>query len=350
MNLSKEKEKPLISFLVTAYNLPADMLRACLESILAVGLPARQRQIILVDDGSDPPAVQHLAPLLSDSSDGSDIIYIRQSNQGLSVARNTALQNATGEYIQFVDGDDLLQPNAYRHCLKIVEERHPDILLFGRERTATASPKSLPPSPSQGRGEQSNSAFASPLPWEGDGGRLYMLHHNLRAAAWGYIFRRAILGELRFTPQLLHEDEEFTPLLFLRADTVLETTCKAYIYRERQQSITTTTTQGNIDKRLADMEHIIRKLHQQADRMPKADRDALNRRVAQLSMAYLYTTAKLTQSASRLNKATQTLKKLGLFPLPAKGYTRKYTMFRQLTRTAAGRRLLILITKHHSEP
>ena len=96
MNFTDKTGKKLISFLVTAYNLPDDMLRACLESILAVDIPAEQREIILVDDGSDRSPVEHLGPLLS------DIIYIRQSNQGLSVARNTALQNATGQYIQFV--------------------------------------------------------------------------------------------------------------------------------------------------------------------------------------------------------------------------------------------------------
>lgn len=330
MNLSNKTEKPLISFLVIAYNLPEDMLRECLESILAVGIPAEQREIILVDDGSDRSPVEHLGSLLS------HIVYIRQHNQGLSVARNTALQNANGEYIQFVDGDDLLQPKAYRNCLKVVEEQHPDILLFGRTRREAKE------------GETSSSP--SDLGWEvapPESGNHYMLHHNLRAAAWGYVFRRAILGELRFTPQLLHEDEEFTPLLFLRADTVIETTCKAYNYRVRQQSITTTMTQENIDKRLADMERIIGKLHYLADRMPKADRDALNRRVAQFTMAYLFMTAKLTQSASRLNKATQSLEKLGLFPLPAKNYTKKYAYFRQLTRTAAGRRLLIFISKYH---
>ena len=327
MNFTDKTGKKLISFLVTAYNLPDDMLRACLESILAVDIPAEQREIILVDDGSDRSPVEHLGPLLS------DIIYIRQSNQGLSVARNTALQNATGQYIQFVDGDDLLQSKAYGHCLKVVEEQHPDILLFGRTRGV--------------KDDEASGEVWEETPQES--GNHYMLHHNLRAAAWGYVFRRAILGELRFTPQLLHEDEEFTPLLFLRADTVIEPTCKPYIYRVRQQSITTTMTQENIDKRLADMERIIGKLHYLADRMPKADRDALNRRVAQFSMAYLYVTAKLTQSASRLNKATQTLEKLGLFPLPAKAYTKKYAYFRQLTRTAAGRRLLILISKYHSE-
>ncbi len=327
MKLSIKTEKPLISFLVTAYNLPVEMLRQCLESILAINLSADQREIILVDDGSDESPVDALGSLLQ------GIIYIRQRNQGLSVARNTALQIAQGEYIQFVDGDDYLIPEAYNHCIDIIRQQHPDILIIGRTRKDPKASPSHHPSP--------NLPSAS--------GASYLLHHNLRAAAWGYLFRRNILGELRFTPNLLHEDEEFTPLLFLRAESVTETSCQPYLYRQRDQSITNDEDTNHTDQRLSDMEGIIKRLHIMADRMPKTDRDALNRRVAQLTMVWLYETARLTGSQSRLSQAIQRLKAYGLFPLPAKSYNRKYNYFRQLTRTKIGQQMLILIARHHKE-
>ena len=324
MNLSNKKEKPLISFLVTAYNLPVEMLRQCLESISAVDLSADQREVILVDDGSDESPVNALGSLLQ------GIIYIRQRNQGLSVARNTALQIARGEYIQFVDGDDYLIPDAYNHCLGIINQQYPDILIFGRKR-------------------DEKTPQAKTIDHAACTGNHYLLHHNLRAAAWGYIFHRNILGELRFTPNMLHEDEEFTPLLFLRAESVIETSCQPYLYRQRDQSITTDEDKAHTERRLSDMEDIISRLHTMADRMPKADRDALNRRVAQLSMACLYETARLTGSQSRLSQAIRRLKALGLFPLPAKNYNKKYSYFRMLTRTKIGQQMLILIARHHKE-
>ena len=68
---------PLISFIITYYNLPVEMLRECIESILQLSIPSEEREIILIDDGSD------MSPLneLIDYRD--QMIYLRQYNQGL---------------------------------------------------------------------------------------------------------------------------------------------------------------------------------------------------------------------------------------------------------------------------
>ena len=105
---------PLITFIITAYNLPPDMLKTCVESIERLSLAMKEHEIILVDDGSDIPAIDNLP----DHAD--HITYIRQAHQGLSAARNMGLRCATGQYIQFVDGDDYLIQAPYGHCLDIV--------------------------------------------------------------------------------------------------------------------------------------------------------------------------------------------------------------------------------------
>ena len=122
---------PLVSFIVTTYNLPTDMLAECLRSILSMSLSKEEREIILIDDGSD------LSPLddLLDMRD--DIIYLRQANRGLSVARNVGITLATGRYIQFVDGDDYLIRAPYEHCLDIVRYHDPDIVTFQPSEEAT---------------------------------------------------------------------------------------------------------------------------------------------------------------------------------------------------------------------
>ena len=53
-------EKPLISFILTYYNLPVEMLIECIESILALSLQADEREIIVVDDGSKIRCVNEL--------------------------------------------------------------------------------------------------------------------------------------------------------------------------------------------------------------------------------------------------------------------------------------------------
>ena len=47
------KKTPLISFIITYYNEPVNMLKACIESVLALSLTDEEREIIVIDDGSN---------------------------------------------------------------------------------------------------------------------------------------------------------------------------------------------------------------------------------------------------------------------------------------------------------
>jgi hypothetical protein len=169
-----------------------------------------------------------------------------------------------------------------------------------------------------------------------------MHSYNLHATACGYIFRRSILHTLRFTPGILHEDEEFTPQLLLRAERVFSTKAKAYYYRQRSQSIMHNNNRRHQLKRLHDTRDIIFRLQYLASTLPEADRVALNRRIAQLSMDYLYNTILLTHSSKHLDIAIQDLRSKGLFPLPDKDYTKKYMLFRKAINSRLGRRMLLL--------
>ena len=309
--------KPLISFILTYYNLPVDMLCMCIDSILALSLQGDERQIIVVDDGSDKSPVNALMGY------GDDITYIRQRNQGLSQARNTGIQMATGNYLQFVDADDCLLKDAYEHCLKIAKTRNPEMVVFDFTTTAgkTNDFKDLP----------------------SQSGSHYMRHHNIHGTACGYLFKRSVLGDLRFTAGIYHEDEEFTPLLMLRAENIIVTTALAYLYQQRSGSITHHKSTQNQQKRLSDLKGIIQRLHNTADRMPVDDKTALQRRVAQLTMDYIYQVVYQTRSRQQLETEISNLTRSGLFPLPDVAYTSKYIWFRRLSNTSAGRALLMRI-------
>ncbi len=308
---------PLISFIIAAYNLPADMLQLCLSHILQLNLSREEREIILIDDGSD------VSPL-NDLYDIRDkIIYLRQRNQGLSVARNTGMHLAHGRYIQFVDGDDYLITSPYQQCIDILRQHQPDMVLFDTSDD-----------------HQKDTAFTFEAPVSGSS---YMHNHNLKARAWGYIFRRSLVHNLRFTPGILHEDEEFTPQLMLRAERVIATNAKAYYYRRRPHSIMHENNKQHNLRRLADTERVIYHLHDVAENLPEADRVALRRRVAQLSMDYLYNTILLTRSSHHLEEAISRMRKRGLFPLPDRNYTRKYQLFSRVVNMRLGRYLLLLV-------
>lgn len=307
-------QKPLVSFIITCYNIPIDMLKKCIESILALSLTESEREIILIDDGSFESPLNGLSDCLK------HVLYVRQENSGLSSARNTGIRISTGEYVQFIDGDDALIETPYNHCLDIVRFQHPDIVLFGLS--------------------DSNDYVNEPKTEEIVSGIEYMRHNNLNASACGYVFRKTVMGNLRFTPGIIHEDEEFTPQLMLRAERVLKTNVKAYYYRKRSNSITGNKGIRQIIKRLNDKESIIFKLQTMAATMPDADRLALNRRVHQVTMDYIYDVISQTRSEHYTERRINRLKRKGLFPLPDNDYTKKYKLFRIMSKNKLMRKLL----------
>lgn len=311
-----KEEKPLVSFIITYYNLPVQMLQECIDSILALSLRPFEREIIVIDDGSDVSPINDLIKYEN------DIIYVRQKNGGLSMARNKGIDVATGTYIQFVDADDRLITAPYEQCLDIVRyQQDTDMVMF--DFSTDLIVESLP---------------ESVLPVSGSA---YMRNNNIHGTAWGYIFRKAMLGELRFTPGIYHEDEEFTPQLLLRAENVYPTHFKAYYYYQREGSITTSKDEQDSQKRMDDREGVLFRLHDLCDKLPHQDRIALERRIAQLTMDYLYHIILETRSAATLEQRLQHLHDQGLFPLPDQDYTSKYTWFRRLINTSWGRTLLL---------
>ena len=90
---------------------------------------------------------------------------------------------------------------------------------------------------------------------------------------------------------------------------------------------------------------VLLKLQQKLDVIPIVERQALSRRIAQLTMDYLYNNIRMKHSLIALNKAIAELKQHGLSPLPDKDYTKKYTLFRKMISTFVGRTALLLFIK-----
>lgn len=309
-------EAPLISFIIAFYNLPAELLTRCIDSILALSLRKHEREIIVIDDGSSVSPLPHL----TDYQD--QIIYLHQHNQGLSNARNSGIRIATGKYIQFVDADDQLLPTPYEHCLDLLRRAKSDMVLFDFTNHPTQQDRAYSDMPMMSGSE-------------------LMRNHNIQGSAWGYLFRKDTLGQLRFTPGIFHEDEEFTPLLLLRADTVVKTNAKAYLYNQRSNSIMNQQDVRHCLRRLNDSKDILKRLNRTADTLPQESKQALLRRVHQLTMDYIYNIIMLVHSRHYLNRQLKELTQMGLYPLPKRDYTRKYTWFRHLANNKLGLSMLV---------
>lgn len=312
-----------ISFIIPYFNEEVGMLTECIESILALSLAPEEREIIVVDDGSS------LSPINELLGYGDSVIYVRKPNGGLSSARNMGLDLATGEYIQFVDADDYLISSVYDRCITLVRQENPEMVMFDFTRK---------PLPRAGAGSvpARKSTTIGPIT-----GACYMRHHNLRGCAWGYLFKCDLLHDLRFTKGLIHEDEEFTPQLVLRCESLYILNDKAYFYRERKDSITGKNDKEWGTRRLNDLESVITKLYYKAGTLPMAERLAMQRRVDQLTMDYLYNIMRLTRSADALKERIERLEKLGQFPLPRRNYTAKYSIFTAMVNSRLGRRVLL---------
>ena len=313
---SRQGTQPLVTFIITYYNLPVPMLCECINSILALSLSASEREIIVIDDGSD------VSPMNGLMQYGDDIIYVRQKNSGLSMARNKGIDMARGTFLQFVDADDHLIQAPYEHCLDIIRyKKDIDMVMFDFTSTKKTQ-KSF-----------NDSEVIS--------GTTYMYSHNIHATACGYLFRKVTLSELRFTPGIWHEDEEFTPQLLIRAEHVCITDAKAYFYYKRKDSITTHKDEESKAKRFDDIRGVLDRLQYLCDRVPQADRIALQRRVAQLTMDYIYQIIIQQRSKQALNDCISDLSSKGLFPLPDRDYSQKYKWFRKMTNTSLGRTILL---------
>lgn len=100
-------------------------LKACLDSI--INQTYKNLEIICVDDGSTDGSLKILEEY---SSKDSRIKIINQQNQGVSAARNVGIDNATGDYVSFVDPDDWVELNMYETLNKYIQEKNPAVLLF----------------------------------------------------------------------------------------------------------------------------------------------------------------------------------------------------------------------------
>ena len=315
-NSQGQETKPLISFIITYHEQPVVMLQKCVESIIALSLRSFEREIIIVDDGSANSPLPDLERFTN------DVVYLRKPNGGVSSARNFGLRTAVGEFVQFIDADDILLSSTYEHCLDLVRYNNVDAVLFDFTHE-----------------QQVSNTYDDTEPMSGSD---LMRNNNIHGSVCCCLFKRSIMGNLAFTSGIDYgEDEEFTPLLLLRAENVVQTTALAYYYRRHDASAIANTSSDAIQKRLDDNHNVIVTLNRTADTLPAEERVALQRRVAQLTMDYVYNAIMLTHDRQQVDNRIAQLRSEGLFPLPKRNYTAKYNWFRRLSSTSFGMKVLM---------
>ena len=116
---------PLVSFIVPVYKVEKYLDR-CVESI--VNQTCSDWELLLIDDGS-PDNSGEICDRWAENDNRVKVIH--QPNKGVSAARNIGLDNASGEWIMFVDSDDWITNICIEKCLSVAEKYELDLLQFG---------------------------------------------------------------------------------------------------------------------------------------------------------------------------------------------------------------------------
>ena len=106
--------QPLVSVIIPSYNY-ASFLPQAVASVLGQRAPGLEVEVIVVDDGSTDNTVEVAESL------GSDITFIQQANSGPSAARNAGLRAASGDFVAFLDADDLFARGLLASQLRVFE-------------------------------------------------------------------------------------------------------------------------------------------------------------------------------------------------------------------------------------
>jgi len=300
-----EEMNPLISFIIPVYNIQVELLRTCINSIISLALESNEREIIIIDDGS---FVQY-GDLIKKYDN--EIIYIRKQNGGVSSARNVGIKKSSGEYIQFIDGDDMLIAKEYNHCIDILRKRKPEIVSFQfTKEIPTKRHKDI-------------------IITNTDGIEL-LRKHNIFSSVCCYIFKRSMISSTSFSEDIAYaEDDEFTTRVLIDSTSIIRTNIIGYYYYQNDSSAISNSnyTKKSTNKRLNDVRDVIIILNNSYACKQGPKREAISRRISQLTMNYIYLTIIMTRDRKQLRERIFELEKASLFPLPIKRFTIKYYFF-----------------------
>ena len=223
----------LISVIVPVYN-GEKYLPVCMKSLMEQTY--RALEIILIDDGSKDGS-----GALCDGYAAADprVRVIHQENQGVSGARNTGLDRATGKYVVFVDADDYVEPD-------YLERLHRNLVTHGvdiascdyQEVTSGDAPKAGIPFVAETRLITDKASYFEDM-------------ILAREAYWSTItaklFVRDLIGGTRFhAPFRYGEDHVFLFDLFAKAPKVYQDTYQGYYYVRNESSATLTRNASNV--------------------------------------------------------------------------------------------------------
>ncbi len=208
-----------VSIIVTVYN-TEKYVEKCIISI--INQTYKNTEIILIDGGSTDKTSEICQKY---EIKHKNIRLIHKENEGVSAARNRGIEEATGEYILFIDGDDWIEKNTVEVLVELEEKNRADIALIIKEGHTDSTGEIL-----IGEGKK-------------------MLLHIFEMSAmesWGKLFKKELFNDVRFPEGKLHEDLYIMPTIFLKCKKIVAYHKGLYHYRIREDGLMGNEIKGDL--------------------------------------------------------------------------------------------------------
>ena len=243
---------PKVSVIVPVYKVEA-YLEECVDSILAQTYG--DYEIILVDDGS-PDRCGAICDAYAQKDERIRVIH--KENGGLSSARNAGLDEASGDYICFVDSDDLVRPELLETVVPLMDEGY-GMVVFNSEdypKSEAAELTIKEPRTYEFRTEEERYEFIATV----------YLRCSLRWEAWNRVFSRRLIEEhgLRFVDnrRIFSEDLCFSLYYLPFVERIRVIPDVLYDYRQREGSIMGANYNKNNLARMVRLAHTLERFYQ----------------------------------------------------------------------------------------
>lgn len=290
-----------ISIIIPVFNLENYILYT-LQSCVKQNIQEDQYEIICIDDGSSDKSAELIQRFTKDHK---NIRYYYQENAGVSCARNKGMMLAKGEYIWFVDGDDLIKFNCLAQLYNEAKRVSADIVWF-KMRNFSDEPEFVYEEKSLFEKCDDSKIIYDFMFSKGGGG------------VWSNLYRTEFLKKngIKFREDIRYsEDVLFGFCAIMRASICLKTKSVYYYYRQRQGSaMHSNNYMSHIDSMM--------KLSFAYDEIQKSETDARKKAIAHnkrdLSVKALLFSIMQYGNISCAKETLAELKKVGFYPYPLK--------------------------------
>lgn len=246
-----------VSVVIPVYN-TEKYVRQAVESVMYQSL--KELEIIIINDGSTDGSLSAVEKL---SNTDQRIQIYSQANQGLSIARNVGISHAHGEYIYFMDSDDLLEEDALELCYHKCKENQLDFVFFDALIFFENDIENTPALNYKHTEKLENKIYTGK-----ESLKIQLQNKEYTPSVCLHFIHRNMIEKhhLLFYPRIVHEDQLFTTLLYLQSTKTAYIKRTFFHRRMRENSIMTSKfTMRNITGYLVVTEEILRFRKQTAE-------------------------------------------------------------------------------------